>query len=549
MLRAAGAMGVAVAISRVTGLVREQAFAYLFGASDAMDAFNIAFRIPNLFRNLFAEGAMSASFVPVLVQVREKEGEKRAFRLATLVFKVLLVAGLTAAAIGCLGSPVLVNLMASAFHNTPGKFEQTVALTRITFFFLPCVSIAAAYMGVLNSWGFYFLPALASALFNIVSVAVGVAMAWILPRFGFHPIEGMAYGVVVGGIVQAMCQIPSLKRAGYRPIPRAHSDGPWYREDGLRRMLMLMGPATLGMAATQINTVVNSVLASGQGEGAVSWLNYAFRLMQLPMGIFGVSMATALLPEVSRLWVRRDLPGIEKALQHSMRHVLALNMPAAAGLAFLAGPIIQLIFEYGRFKPEDTHSTALALAAYAVGLAFYSLVRILVPLFYGMENTRIPVISSALSIVANLILNVVLVKPLGFWALALGTSLASFVNSVYLLGAARVRLREAGGDFHPWSLLGPFLGHGVLSCVMGVACWATHSWLASVLPETLLQGVLGMRFGLLAVRSVRVGFVVVEGVVIIWALASVFRVRETLEVINWMLRKLTRRFKSGNANV
>ncbi|MCC7441027.1 MAG: murein biosynthesis integral membrane protein MurJ [Bdellovibrionales bacterium] len=542
VLRAAGAMGAAVAISRVLGLVREQVFAYLFGASHAMDAFNIAFKIPNLFRNLFAEGAMSASFIPVLVKSREQEGEARAYRLTRRVLRVLCWGGIIAAGLGALCAPFLVDALASGYRAVPGKWELTVALTRIMFFFLPLVSLAAAYMGFLNSWGVYFLPALASALFNAASIASGVLLAWWLPRYGFAPIEGMAYGVVIGGAAQAFCQLPALRRAGYRPLPPTQADGVWHQDPGLRRMLALMAPATLGMAATQVNTVVNAILASGQGEGAVSWLNYAFRLMQLPIGIFGVSMATALLPEVSRLWVRKDPEGIERSLQSSLRHVLALNLPAAAGLAFLSGPIIQLIFEYGRFSPADTAATAQALAAYAAGLVFYSLVKILVPVFYGMENTRVPVVSSGLSIAANAVLNVALVGHFGFWALALGTSLAALLNSLYLLWAARAQLRAAGGRFNPFSLLGPFLLHGMIACAMGAVCWATQDWLAGVLPDSLLAEWVG-KAGVPLIRALRVGFLVVEGIAVVWIFAAIFRVRETLEVLHWVQTRLTRRPK------
>ena len=452
VLKDAGVMSFAILLSRIMGLVREQVFAFLFGAGNMTDAYNIAFRIPNLLRDLFAEGAMSASLIPIFTRTRIEEGERRAWRVVGLVFRVL--SGLVAvlALLGILFAPQLVNLYASAFHKIPGKFELTVEMTRIMFPYFPLVALAAAFMGILNACGVFFLPAFASALFNVGSVVVGVICAQVVIHWGAHwriqPIEGMAIGVIAGGAVQAFCQLPALYRVGYRWQKRSSTDPQWNRDPRLRQMLLMMVPGTIGLAATQVNLLVNSILATSQGPGAVSWLNYAFRLMQFPIGIFGVSLASATLPKVSRQWAHRDVKGVSETLTHSIRSVFAINLPAAAGLIFLGYPIVELIFQYGRFYPEDTRATSAALAMYSVGLVAYSIVKVLVPACYALGNTRLPVISSVLAVGVTIILNLMMVKSFGYWELALGTSIAAIFNGTFLLGAIRGLIRKSRGNFH-----------------------------------------------------------------------------------------------------
>lgn len=336
-LRSAGAMSVAVLFSRVLGLVREQVFAAFFGASNAADAFQIAFRIPNLLRDLFAEGAMSAALVPTFIRVRQEQGIDRGWQLASRVFGLLFLIASVVAACGAFFSDRLVEIYASAFHNIPGKFELTVGLTQEMMTFFPMVALAAAFMSVLNACGRFFIPALSSAAFNLISVVIGVVFIPLAPRIGHAPIEGMAFGVVLGGVVQAAVQIPTLIKSGFRWQWSTPQSTSLIKDRDLRRMLALMIPGTFGLAATQINILVNSILATGQSAGSVSWLNYAFRLMQFPIGVFGVSLATATLPLVSRKWVQKDFQGSKEAIESSVERVFAINFPAAAGLA---GPFI-----------------------------------------------------------------------------------------------------------------------------------------------------------------------------------------------------------------
>ncbi len=536
VMRAAGAMGAATLISRVMGLVREQVFAVLFGAGNATDAFNIAFRIPNLLRDLFAEGAMSAALVPTFTRVRKEEGERRAWRTAGLVFRTLFFVVLILAVAGIVFAPQLVSLYADSFKKVPGKYEITVAMTRIMFPFFPLVALAAAFMGILNACGKYFMPAFASALFNITSVVVGAALAMILPHYGYQPILGMAIGVVFGGCVQAFSQLPILRTVGYRYPSRIEGEPVWHRDPALRRMMALMIPGTVGLAATQVNVLVNSVLATSQGPGAVSWLNYAFRLMQFPIGIFGVSLAAATLPRVSALWVDRDVKGISDQLTHSLKQVFAVNLPASAGLAFLGFPIIQLLFQYGRFFPEDVQATANALAAYSLGLSAYSAVKVLVPACYALGRTRIAVISSMISVGLTIALNLVMVGPFGYVGLALGTSFAAVLNCVFLMVSLRRALTDAGGEWPIWPLVRSFLIHAFAAVLMGLACWATYSFVGPMIPDRLVAG--AGKLGTALFRAVKVGLWITVGFGVLWGVARALGLQETLDAIHVFEKKL-----------
>lgn len=555
VLRAAGLMGAATFLSRILGLVREQVIAILFGAGNATDAFNVAFRIPNLLRDLFAEGAMSASLVPTFTRARIEEGDRRAWRVAGLVFRVLFVFVGFLAVIGMIFSDQLVDLYASAFKNIPGKYELTVEMTRIMFPFFPLVALAAAFMGILNACGVFFLPAFSSALFNFSSVLVGVIFSQLLlPWAGWQipPIEGMALGVLFGGAVQALCQLPAIYRVGYRWRKKDPQEPSWWEDPALKQMLWMMIPGTIGLAATQVNILMNTILATSQGPGAVSWLSYSFRLMQFPIGVFGVSLGSATLPRVSALWVQKDLEGVKQTLQKSLRQVFAVNLPASAGLAFLGYPIIELIFQYGRFYSEDTHRTAIALAMYAIGLPAYSAVKVLVPACYAFGNTRIPVVSSFVAVGVTVILNLLMVQQFGYWGLALGTSAGAILNSLFLLFSIQRLMRHEKGEFPLLSLFLEFLKHLFVALVMGAICYYSHSALFQILPDRFFLENWGGFFGksiLPLVRGMKVGIVILEGVGVVILLARALRLEDTTEVIHLfsekMKKKLSRKMNSA----
>ncbi len=476
LLKSAGAMGVATFFSRILGLIRELVFAFLFGASDATDAFQVAFRIPNLLRDLFAEGAMSAALVPTFTRAYKEQGEARAWYLAGLVFRVLFVFTSLLAVIGIIFAPELVSLYAGAFKETAGKFELTVDLTRIMYPFFPLVALAAAFMAVLNSRHKFFMPAFSSALFNLTSIVTGLIGAFVLPLWGYHAIIGMGLGVLFGGAVQALCQLPSLYRVNYRWDPNYRSEFRWYRDPGLKQMMLLIIPGMVGLGATQINVLVNTILASSQGTGAVSYLNYAFRLMQFPIGIFGVSLAQAALPRISSAWVDRNFVSINDTLTQSLKTIFLINFLAASGLAFLGEPIIRLLFEYGKFEAADTQATAIVLAAYSVGLVGYSAVKVFVPAFYALGRTQMAVLSSILSVALTVGFNLLMIEPLGYRGLALGTSLAAIFNALILAFLLKRVLKAAGGELALRPLVLSVLQYSFVALTAGVLTYLTYQF-------------------------------------------------------------------------
>jgi putative peptidoglycan lipid II flippase len=431
--------------SRVLGLARDQVLASLFGAGNEMDAFIVAFRIPNLARDLFAEGAMSAAFVPTFTRVLTVQGRNDAWRLGNNVLNGLLITTGALVAIGLALAPSIVGVYARDFASVPGKLELTVRLTRVMLPFLLMVAAAAAMMGMLNSLHHYFVPALAPAAFNVATIVGAFALVPLMPVLGWPPIMAIAISALVGGAGQIVAQWLPLWREGFRY--RAMFEP---RDAGLRQVLALMGPGTLGLAATQVNIFVSTLLATSEGTGAVSWLTYAFRLMYLPIGLFGVSIATAVLPAVSRHVATGDLVEVRETVSRGLSLMLMLNVPATFGLIALATPIVRILFEHGRFLPADTAPTAAALRLYAAGLVGYSTVRIVSPVFYALGQSRIPVAASIGTIAANIVLSLVLVRTIGFRGLALGTSLAALANGgllMLLLGRRLAGLGAAGLTF------------------------------------------------------------------------------------------------------
>ncbi|WP_417910623.1 murein biosynthesis integral membrane protein MurJ [Candidatus Electronema sp. PJ] len=425
--RSAGTVSGAVMCSRVLGLIREQVFAHLFGAGYAYDAFVVAFRIPNLLRDLFGEGALSAAFVTVFSDYDTNKGSAATWQLASnvLVFLSLLLSLLVL--VGMLLAEPIVRLLAPDFAAVLGKTELTAVMTQIMFPFLLLVALAAAVMGMLNTKGKFFVPAMSSSFFNLGSIIGGVSLAWLLPKFGQEAIIGMAWGTLLGGLLQLLVQLPALRQTGFRFLP--HLD---LRDPGLRRILWLMLPATVGLSATQINVFVNTNFAASCQEGSVSWLNYAFRLVQLPIGVFGVAFSIAAMPVLARHAAQKDLVGLRQTFSSSLVMVFSLTIPATVGLILLAGPIIRLIFEHGAFTAKDTAFTAQALICYAYGLFAYSAVKIMVPVFYALNDTKYPVISSFLAVAVNILFITLTIDRLSFQAIALATSCSMVLNFLFL---------------------------------------------------------------------------------------------------------------------
>ena len=506
-MRSAGVIGIATMTSRVLGLIRDQVLAYFFGAGDAMDAFRIAFRLPNVLRDLFAEGALSAALVPTFTRTLAAAGGRAAaWRLASNVITVLALLSGAIVVAGIVFAGPLVNLYASGFREVPGKLELTIRLTRIMFPFLAMVTTAAVMMAMLNALHRFFIPALSPAMFNVATIVFAVAAVPLSTYLDIEPIFAIALGTLVGGLGQIGLQWPALRREGFRYRPVLDMRDPRLREIG-----RLMVPGVAGLAAVQINVFVNSWLAAGLGTGAVSWLDYAFRLMYMPIGLFGISIATAALPTISGHVARRDDPGVRRAISSGVRMMLKLNVPATLGLLALATPIVQMIFEHGRFTPADTAATAAALVCYAPGLMGYSAVKLVSPAFYAMGNSRIPVVASAASIVCNIALNLALVRPLGHRGLALGTACAALLNAGLLLVSLRIRL----GGLEGRRLLVAAVKISVASIAMAVATYYS---------ERLLH----IPFGgdALGAKAVRVFTAIGIGMGLLAALAHLLRIDE-----------------------
>jgi putative peptidoglycan lipid II flippase len=506
--------------SRVLGVVREQVLAALFGAGNAMDAYNVAFRIPNLVRDLFAEGAMSSAFVPTFTRQLTLHGRNQAWRLGSHVINALVVITGALVFAGMVFAPAIVEVFAGDYRTVPGKLDLTVLLTRMMFPFLTLVALAAAFMGMLNSLHRFFIPALSPAMFNVATIACAVLLVPVMPMAGLPPIAAIAIGTVVGGIAQLAVQWPGLRKEGFRYVPELD-----WRDPALRRVLVLMGPGTIGLAATQVNVFVNTVLATGEGTGAVSWLNYAFRLMYLPIGLFGISVATATLPAVSRYAAHDEPAAIRGTVADGLSLMLMLNVPATVGLIVLATPIVRLIFERSAFTPADTAATAAALQLYAVGLIGYSIVRIASPVFYALGQNRTPVAISVATVLVNAVLNVALVRVLGYEGLALGTSLAALFNAGCLLFFLRRRLRGIEG----WRIASSLLRIAVASALMGLAALAFEALGQQWMPGS---GMLPQVGRAIMAMGAAVG--------VLAAAAYVLRIREFREGMAALARRLGR---------
>ncbi len=444
IVRSAGIVSAAVLMSRVAGLIREMVMARLFGAGQVFDAFSLGFRIPNLTRDLFAEGALSSAFVPTFTEYLATKGRAEAARLANQVATavILIVGGICL--LGVIFSPELVGLMASGWRSEPAKFALAVQLTRIMFPFLLVVALAAQAMGMLNACGVFGVPAMASTWFNVGSVTFGAVLGFVVgPHIGLDPIEGMAIGVVLGGMLQLLSQAPSLRRNGFR-----FRLGLDFSHPGLRHIFKLMGPAIIGNAAVQVNVMVNTNFASlivdpVRGvDGPVSWLQYAFRFMQLPLGLFGVAVASATLPAISRSAATNDLDQFRRTVAHSLGTVLLLTVPSSAGLAILGQSIIALIYQGRRFDSYDTQMTALAVSGYVIGLAGYAAVKVLAPAFYALGSARTPMVISMASIGINFVVAWSMTQQagMGHFGLALATSGVALFNAGALFWLLRGRL-------------------------------------------------------------------------------------------------------------
>lgn len=423
LMRSTGVVSALTFLSRLLGFVRDMVYAGLFGAGAGMDAFNVAFRIPNLFRRLVGEGAFSQAFVPVFSQYRTQRSPEELRLLVDQVAGTLGTVLLALTAFGMIGAPLLVWAFASGYGDEPYKFALTEQMLRITFPYVLCICLTAFAGGILNSCGHFAVPAVTPVLLNVTMIAAALLAA---PHFA-EPALALAWGVALAGVLQLLFQWPALKRIGLVPRPRLA-----WRAEGVRRIMMLMVPALIGSSAAQINLLINTQLASTLPTGSVSWLYYSDRLVEFTLGIFGAALGTVILPKLSRQHAAAEGEGFAHTLDWGLRWSLLIGTPATVALAILAGPLLATLFMRGEFTATDVEMTTRSLMTYGSGLVAYMLVKVLAPGFYARQDTKTPVRFGLISIGANIGFQMLLIAPLAHAGLALSTALAAFVNVALL---------------------------------------------------------------------------------------------------------------------
>ncbi|AXA91817.1 murein biosynthesis integral membrane protein MurJ [Massilia sp. YMA4] len=506
LLRTLAAVSSMTMLSRVTGLLRETLFARAFGAGAYTDAFNVAFRIPNLLRRLFAEGAFSQAFVPILAEYKNQHGHDASKTLADHVANCLVWATLIVSAIGIVGAPLFVLLIAGGLQQNPGAFDAAVWMTRLMFPYIACMSFVAMAGGILNTWRQFKIPAFTPVLLNLSLIAGALFLAPYLEQ----PVYAQAIAVFVGGLLQVGIQIPSLVRIGMLPRlsinPVAGLSDP-----GVRRVLKKMGPAVFAVSAAQISLMINTSIASRLEQGSISWLTYADRLMEFPTALLGVALGTILLPSLSKANVDGDREEYSALLDWGLRLTLLLAIPAAIGLCVLALPLIATLFHYGAFSDRAAEMSARPLVAYAAGLVGIILVKTLAPAFYARQDIRTPVRIALAVLVATQLMNLVFVPYIQVAGLALSIGLAACLNALFLFIGLRKR-----GIYVPSPGWGKFFVKLVVAvAAMGVTGWFAaqqFDWLAlratPLLRAGALAGVIAVcglvYFGLLVLLGFRV---------------------------------------------
>lgn len=546
--RASGIVAIAVMCSRVLGLIREVLFSALFG-SERLGAFIVAFRIPNLLRDLFAEGALSTAFITVFSRKLEIEGSAAAWALASKMFTLAIVfmSGITILGI-FLAEPLFDLIALGAPPDVVAWKGLIVLLTQVMFPFILLVSLAALVMGMLNARNVFGVPAMASSFFNIGSILGGVLLAWwlepdfvqtivrahgtqqVLPGlpFGQRALLGLAIGTLIGGLLQFVVQVPSLRKVGFAFRP----DFRW-RDPGVKKILDLMIPSVIAASAVQVNVLVNTSFAMQVGIAAPAWLNNAFRLMQLPLGIFGVAVATITLPVVSRIAVSSNREDFGPTLGRALRLAVFFTLPSAVGLYFLGHPVISLIYEHGNFRSSDAWNSALALQYYAMGLVAYSCIKVLSPAFYAIDHRWTPMFVSFGSIGLNVVLNWIFIHHLhlGHRGLALSTAIAATLNFLVLY----VLMIRPAGTLATRRMVATLVRCGLASAVLGAVCWAGVRWAG----EWLLTGSILIR------AAVLFALIGIAGVAYL-AVSFALRVEEVRETVNILSARLRRRGRGAN---
>ncbi len=494
LIKSASVVSLLTLASRITGLVRELLMAAMFGASAMTDAFNVAFRIPNLLRRLFAEGAFSQAFVPILAASKEKDGDAATKALVDKVATVLAWALLVVSIIGIAAAPILVYAMASGLKQNPQAFDSASFMTRLMFPYIACMSLVALAAGVLNTWKKFAVPAATPVLLNLCMIGAAWLLApWFKAR-GIEPIYAMAVGVMAGGLLQLGVQLPALRALGLLPrisLRWAGIQAAW-QHDGTQNILRLMLPALLGVSVAQLSLLINTQIASHLATGSVSWLTYADRLMEFPTAMLGVALGVVLMPQLAAAKAAGNDQKYSDMIDWGMRLVLLLSVPSAVALLTFSQPLVAVLYHYGAFKDADVPQVARALMGYGVGLIGLVAIKVLAPAYYARQDIKTPVKIAVLVLIFTQILNYILVPYLQHAALALSIGLGALLNALCLL----------------WGLLRnktyipqPGWGRLVLQVLAASALlavflmWASHS---ALLPWLALQSTIVIRIGLLA---------------------------------------------------
>ena len=462
---AAGTVGTATLLSRIFGYIRDMVIAGVFGAGLMTDVFIAAFRVPNLLRRLFGEGSLAVSFIPVFSEYMTKQGKTEAYKLAAAAIRLLVLVLSVLTLLGILIAPFIVKALAYGFIDTPEKYDLTVSLTRIMFPYVFFIGMVALFMGVLNVLGHFAAPALAPVLLNLAMI-MSVFTATRLSPEPVYWIYGLAIGVVLGGVLQLTLQLPFLVRKG---ITFWHSTKIYH--PGLRKVGLMFLPATFGAAVLQINTLIGNLLASFLPDGSISYLYFADRLVQFPLGVVGISVATAALPAFSRQAATADVLAIRDTFANAVNMVLFIIIPAMVGLIVLRSPIVTLLFQRGAFSEVASRLTADAVLYYAIGLWAFATLRIVAAAFYAQQDVRTPVRCAIIAIGANVFFGVGLARLMGHNGIALALSLSAIVNLILLLQALKKRLKNLESR-----RISASLSRIVPSAlVMGVAVWGVSS--------------------------------------------------------------------------
>jgi putative peptidoglycan lipid II flippase len=472
-------------LSRITGLVRDIAFAQVLGGGPLADAFFVAFRIPNFFRRISAEGAFSVAFVPVYAEYEARGGEARTKAFLDLMFGRLCLILLAATALGVIGAPVLVIILAPGFQNEPEKFQATIDTLRFTFPYLFFISLVAMAGGILNTRDRFSVPAVTPVLLNVCLIG---AIFLLVPRHE-NAAVAMGLGVLIAGVVQFGFQVPFLRLERRMPMPRIRPRSPedQFGIEGVRKVYQLMLPAIFGTSVAQLNLLINTFLASFLVTGSVSWLYYSDRLMELPLGVLGIALATVILPTLSAQHANESTVEFSRTLEWALRLACLISVPASVGLAVLAEPLMITLFQRGEFSPRDAEMAGRSLVAFAVGLSALVWVKVLAPGFFARQDTKTPVKVGAIAVVVNIVFSLLLFQPLGHVGLAYATSIAAFVNAGLLyryLRVDRVYRPERGWASY---FLRVFIAATAMGLILGFFVGDPEDWLdAGVLRRVAL---------------------------------------------------------------